>query len=327
VVVVWLGLALFVLAWVFDIAGIQSVVPLWLPFAIAVGLELQLFINGMRATPARSPSRGRLPSRADRERYGYAGEADELLLVREGGRELWIPYSGERPDEVEALIREVEREAPDEDDDGDEDEPLLDEPPRWRTPLRRLIVGTGVISALAAFVWIAGNRGWEGIDETTRAEATSRFSVEASRIAGKQVEIRCDEAGEYVGAVQHADGVAEVGGRLAYLTPERCYDLYELAFKGEFSSNQTGRALAVLAHEAWHLRGLRDEGVIECYAFQTGVELGRNLGLSEKTARQLMRQQLAENALHGSGNLEYLVPAECKNDGALDLDRTSSAFP
>ncbi len=47
---------------------------------------------------------------------------------------------------------------------------------------------------------------------------------------------------------------------LAYLTPERCLALYRLAFKGEVKSSQTARAIAVLAHEAWHLLGVRDEG-------------------------------------------------------------------
>ena len=81
--------------------------------------------------------------------------------------------------------------------------------------------------------------------------ASARFSSEASRIVGRPVQIRCDESGDYVGAVQHADGVAAVGGRLAYLTPERCFDLYRLAFEGEISFSQMARALAVpLAHEA-----------------------------------------------------------------------------
>jgi hypothetical protein len=318
-------LAAFVLAWVFDLAGIRSIVPLWLPFAIAVGLELQLFINGLRAAPARSISRGRLPSDLDRERYGYGSEAEELLLVRDRDRELWIPYSGEREEEVDALIAEAERETESETESGDE--PIVESRVPRRTAVRRLLVGVGFIAVLAAVVWFAGNRGWDGLDSATRAAATARFSAEASRIVGRQVEIRCDEAGEYVGAVQHADGVAEIGGDLAYLTPERCHDLYQLAFNGDYSSTQTGRALAVLAHEAWHLRGLQDEGATECYALQSGVELGQRLGLSEKTARQMMRQQLAENVLHARGSLEYLVPEDCRDGGELDLDPSSSAFP
>ena len=91
--------------------------------------------------------------------------------------------------------------------------------------------------------------------------------------------------------------------------------------------SQTSRALAVLAHEAWHLRGVQDEGTTECYALQSGVQVGRRLGLAEDTARQMMRQQLAENALRGAGSFEYVVPAECRDGGGLDLDPSSTTFP
>ena len=177
-------------------------------------------------------------------------------------------------------------------------------PPRGR--LRGLLAGVAVIAALAAVAWLVDSRsGWNGLDADERAAATERFSAEASRIVGRPVEIRCDESGEIVGFVQHTEGIAEVGGRLAYLTPERCHELYELAFDGD-TSGGTARAISVLAHEAWHLRGERDEGTTSCYAFQTGVELGRRLGLSEERARQLMRQALAENAGPGT-SLEYRV--------------------
>ena len=206
-----------------------------------------------------------------------------------------------------------------------------DEAPRDRdfwAPVRRLLVGLGVIGALALVFWLVESRtGWDSLSVETRAEAQDRFSEEASWIAEKPVRIRCDESGEYVGAVQHADGVAAVGGDLAYLTPERCLDLYRLAFEGEARGSQTARALAVLAHEAWHLRGVRDEGTTECYAVQSGVELGRRLGLSEDAARQMMRQQLAENAGRSGATAEYLVPPECRDGGSLDLRPGSTRFP
>ncbi len=169
---------------------------------------------------------------------------------------------------------------------------------RRRRPLRRFLAGLTIIGALALILWLAESRtGWDALDADTRAEAAARFSDEASRIAARPVTIDCDESGDYVGAVQHADDVAAVGGDLAYLTPERRLDLYRLAFKREVTSSETARAFAVLAHEAWHLGGVRDEGTTECYALQAGVEIGQRLGLSEDTARRMMRQQLAENAL------------------------------
>ena len=87
------------------------------------------------------------------------------------------------------------------------------------------------------------------------------------------------------------------------------------------------RALAVLAHESWHLRGIRDEGRTECYALQSGVTLGERLGLSSETAAQMMRAQLVENSALIGGASEYRIPAECHEGGALDLEPARSSFP
>jgi hypothetical protein len=312
------GLAVFVLAWLFGPYALRSAVPLWLAFLIALGLELHFFLGWRTRRPDRTPQQ------VDRERYGYFHETDDLLLVRRGDEELWIPYSGETATEVDALIAEAREQQ--EQEGGAVAEPLPVR--RRRPPVRQFLVGLGVIAALATIAWVADSRGgWDGLDPDTRAEAAGLFSAEASRLAGHAVTIRCDDSGGFIGAVQHADGVAAVGGRLAYLTPERCLDLYRLAFKGEVRFSQTARSLAVLAHEAWHLRGVRDEGTTECYALQSGVELGQRLGLSEATARQMMRQQLAENALRRGAGVEYLLARGCRNGGSLDLKPSSSEFP
>ena len=256
--------------------------------AFLVALGLEVnFLLGALGRPP-APRPDRGPQEIDRERFGYLG---------------W-------PEDEE-----------DEEDWAEEDESI------W-PPVRRFLVGLGLIAALALVFWFVESRsGWGSLSVDTRTEAQNRFSEEASRIVGKPVRIRCDEEGAFVGAIQHADGVATVGGELSYLTPERCYDLYRLAFDGEVTFSQTARAIAVLAHESWHLRGVADEGTTECYALQSGVELGQRLGLSEGTARQMMRQQLAENAGRTGSSSEYLVPPECKDGGRLDLDPESSDFP
>ena len=319
------GLVVFVLVWLFGPYALRSAVPIWLPFLIALGLELHFFIGGLRPPPARRADRG--PQADDIERYGYVDDA-ELLLVREGDEEHWIPYSGETDEELSALIAEARE---NQEEEEEEAAPAIAADPerrRLRPRLRRLVVGLGLIGALALIFWIVEERtGWNGLDASTRAAATARFSEEASRVAMKSVTIRCDESGDYVGAVQHADGVAALGGDLAYLTPERCLDLYRLAFKGEVRSSQTARALAVLAHEAWHLRGVSDEGTTECYALQTGVEIGQRLGLSADTARRTMRQQLVENASRGQASPDYRVPPDCREGGRLDLNPDIARFP
>jgi hypothetical protein len=273
----WIRVALvvFVVAWLFDLAGLQDAVPIWVVFLIALGLELNFFVNALRPAPLRRPDRG--PQPVDRERFGFP-----------------------LPEELEG-------------EDAWEELPELEPVPARRSAIRQVLVGLGVIAALALVIWIVDSgTGWDGLDSDQKTEALERFSDEASVIAGKPVRILCDESGEFVGAVQHADGIAEVGGDLAFLTPERCFDLYELAFDGDIQGAQTGRAIAVLAHEAWHLHGLRDEGVTECRALQSGVALGQRLGLSEGRARQLMRQQLVENQLRRGSALEYRVPADCR---------------
>ena len=133
-----------------------------------------------------------------------------------------------RPQEIDRQRYGFEPELEDElDDDWPEPEPRS-------AAIRRFALGLGVIAALVAVVWFVDARtGWSSIDGDRRVVAVARFSDEASRIAEKPVSIRCDEARDYVGSVQHADGVALVGGELAILTPEVCNDLYRLAFEGD----------------------------------------------------------------------------------------------
>lgn len=227
-----------------------------------------------------------------------------------------------RPQEVDRLRYGFPEEG---EEPGDELEPA---PPPRRSPLVSFAVGLGLIAALLGAVWLVESRtGWDALEREVRVAASARFSEEASRIAGKPVTIHCDEGRDFVGAVQDADGVAVVGGDLAYLTPEICLELHRLAFEGESRGARTARAIAVLAHEAWHLRGVRDEGETECYALQSGVEVGRRLGLSDEEAQRMMRQQLTENALRRGGGIEYRIPAECRDGGRLDLRPGDSRFP
>jgi hypothetical protein len=322
-VLVRIALVAFVLAWIFGPYELQAAVPVWVPFLVALGLELHFFAGGLRPPATRRSDRG--PQDADLDLYGY-GEADELLLVRDGANEIWVPYAGESAEEVEELIADA-RTLPEDEEDEEEAEPAL-EVRRSRRALRRLLAGLVLIAALAAVFWFVESRtGWNGLSEDARATATARFSREASVVAGKPVTVRCDESGKFVGAVQHADGVALVGGTLAYLTPERCLALYRLAFEGKVDSTRTGLAIAVLAHESWHLRGVADEGTTECYALQSGVQLGEDLGLSRGTAERLMRAQRVESTLRGRQNPAYTLPPECRDGGRLDLDPASRWFP
>ena len=305
--VVRVALVMLVFAWILGPDELRKTVPLLLVFALALGLEVQFLVNALRGGSRRVPDRS--PQEIDRDRYGFDREPDELVVVEEGDFETWLAFSEQT------------------EDTDSEDESFVYER-RARSPVRGFLVGLGILAALAAVAWIAESRtGWSSLDGDARLSAVERFSGEASRIAQKPVSIGCDEARDYVGYVQHADGVAIVGGDRAYITPEICFALYRLAFEDDVRGSQTARAIAVLAHEAWHLRGESDEGTTECYALQTGVDLGRRLGLDEGTARSMMAQQLAENTLRGLGSLDYRVSGECRDGGRLDLDPDGGAFP
>ncbi len=87
-------------------------------------------------------------------------------------------------------------------------------------------------------------------------------------------------------------------------------------------------AVTVLAHEATHLRGIRNEATTECYALQEGAALGTRLGLSPAVAHELMQSQLDRDLGNRSvERLGYRLPAECRNGGALDLRPEDATFP
>jgi hypothetical protein len=298
-----LAAVVFIVAW-FLLPELRRWIPPWLPFLALLALEANFLVAGLRERGAPPAPRGRSPQETDIDELG-GEEWLEPVLVEVGGQQVWIPVADE---EAEPKPRGT-----------------LRRPRRLLGPLE----GLAVLVALAAvlFVFVPAG-GWASLDAAAQARTQERLSIEASRIAGHQARVHCDAEGKAVGVVQHSDGLAEVGGANAFLTPAICYRLHGLAFDGdEGSFSQTARAIAVLAHEAWHLRGVRNEGVVNCYAFQSGVALGRRLGLSPGTAAQMMRQQLAENALSARSAPAYLVPAGCHDGGSLDLSPGSSRFP
>ncbi len=287
-----------VLAWFF-VPVLRRSIPAWLPFLAFAALEAQFLLAGLRERGAPRRPRGRAPQETDVEELGGPEWLEPVLFEAEN-HQVWVPADVERG-------------------------------PRVVRPRRRLLPrleGVLVLAGLALLLVLLPEGGWHGLDDAEQARTEARLSAEAARIAGHPARIRCDGQGEAVGIVQHADGVAEVGGTNAFLTPEICFRLYRLAFKDdEGAFSQTARAIAVLAHESWHLRGESDEGVTNCYAFQSGVELGRRLGLPDGTAARMMRQQLAENPIQAKSAPAYLVPGECRNGGRFDLAPAVTRFP
>jgi hypothetical protein len=269
------GVLALVVGYFFLPYEVQTVIPVWLVFLLALGLEVQFFVGGWlqahRGEPRGPVDRG--PQPRDIEELGT--RYDE-----------WEPVSLFPSDWYS--------------------KPIAAARPYWRYVAETL----GALAVVAVILFFAVRpSGWDAVSSADQARAEAVFSREAGRIAGHPVQITCDESGQQVGYVQDADGLAEVGGDEAFLTPAICDTLYQLAFKDRVQSfDRTARAIAVLAHEAQHLRGVRNEGLTTCYGLQSGVQLGVNLGLSESRARAMMREQLAQPP----PTPEYRVPSNCR---------------
>jgi hypothetical protein len=286
-----IALVILLVAWFFSPPSWRYAVPLWLPFLVALAVEVEFAVGGFVRTARALPrERSRAPQQVDLERFGWREEEPE-----------------------------------------DDDPAFWASPPvpRARSTWRRRVAASVVVLAFVALVaWgVSVRRGWSSLDGATQARFERVLSQQASRIAGHPATIVCDTKGRHVGAVQESDGLAEVGGGIAWLTPGNCYRLYRVLDHRDTSSfGPTGRAIAVLGHEAWHLKGVADEGLANCYAFQSGVEIGRRLGLSDGRARSLMRAQLADNAADSAADPRYLVPSGCRDGGRYDLHPRSSRF-
>jgi hypothetical protein len=292
ILAVRLSLVAAIVAWFFSPPDWRYAIPLWLPFLVAVALEVEFAVGGLLRVSRQLPrERGRAPQRADLERFGWDGEPPD-----EEDPEFWASTAVPR---------------------------------RRGSMVQRAAVSAAVVAfvGLVAF-GISVRRGWSSLDHRTQAHVEQVLSREASRIAGHAAVVRCDTRGDHVGVVQEADGVAEVGGQEAWLTPAICFQLHRVIDRHDTHSfSPTGRALAVLAHESWHLRGVANEGLANCYGFQSGVQIGIRLGLPASLARDVMREQLADNAADAARTPAYLVPSGCSDGGRYDLHPASSRFP
>ena len=83
-------------------------------------------------------------------------------------------------------------------------------------------------------------------------------------------------------------------------------------------------AVHTLTHEAWHLRGVKDERITECYAIQTDEIVAARLGASPSLARAIAHYYTTEKYTQLSSN--YQTPA-CRNGGRYDLNRGSRVWP
>jgi hypothetical protein len=271
---------------------LQAAIPFWLPFVVLAAMEIEFIVQGLRerrfGAPQRSASR-RLPG-ADDADLGW------VETVSDDGEQVLVAAPPRRPR-------------------------------RSGLPLA-IVVTVGV----ALFAWayrVDRDAGWPSLSPVDRARAERRFTAEAARIAGHSVTVRCDDGYSFTGVGSDAAGVAFIPRSLAYLEPSVCRSLYRLTFEHRVGArDDAALAITVLAHEAVHLRGIRNEAETECFALQEGVLLGRRIGLGERTARTLMHAQRDRDLSDQSvARLDYRLPPGCRNGGSLDLRPGDPSFP
>ena len=284
----------FVAAWLFS-EHLQRLVPFWIPFALLLAAEVELAVRGWRerGAPIAAPDalrERRLPGADDADLgWGEVVEDDEGGLV-------WTPP-----------------------------------PPRAARGRRSttIVIGAALLVVFVLAARTSREHTWSGLPAQSRARTEARLNAEAARIAERPVTVHCDDGYLYTGIGSDALGVAFIGRGLAYLDPAACRDLHDLVFEDEGAEREaTAEAILVLAHEAVHLAGERDEGVTECKALQKGVPLGERLGLSDGRAHAAMKslyvRSLAERSIT---RVSYRLPEECVAGGRLDLRPADERFP
>lgn len=106
-------------------------------------------------------------------------------------------------------------------------------------------------------------------------------------------------------------GLTYISRAEIHLSPRACELLRARDYDG----------VLTLAHEAWHVTGIRDEATVNCYAQQTITVVAVALGAMEASAR----------ALQASGPpTDPRAPyysAECRENGKLDLSPADGRWP
>jgi HAMP domain-containing protein len=169
-----------------------------------------------------------------------------------------------------------------------------------------------------------------------------RLANIAAVIAGHDVEIACPGTLATLTEVSATDGsvVFSPDGRPAKeakLSSKTCKTLRGflhgrvsglgcLSRHGACSTKVREAAIAVnvLSHEAWHLAGVRDEAVAQCYALQSNADTAMRLGATQDDANAIAGFILRE--------VQPALPADyrsrdCFDDGPLDLHRDRPVWP
>lgn len=181
-------------------------------------------------------------------------------------------------------------------------------------------VGIGVVMVVAGLL---------GVLEFRAQAAERKFGAVASEIAGRPVSVRCEgffgdlvAIGPELGSVRfNADGTP---GDRTDLVAEACDDLKRYARGDRRPRPDTATAVHVLAHEAVHLEGFRNEAETECRSLQRTTRTAMLLGATREQGEALTR--LYHRAVYPFLPDAYRSP-DCVDGGPYDENPDSTEFP
>jgi hypothetical protein len=177
-------------------------------------------------------------------------------------------------------------------------------------------------------------RAWQEAKVPDRAATPfeRRLGEIASVVAGRSVQVRCEDFSN--GNPVEPGGVVQFRrtrpADFARIRPDECTRLTR--FPGSsvgaaacFARHRCSRnifeaaeAVTVLAHESYHLHGVRSEAVTQCYAMQAVPRVARALGAAEDDSRALATLEYVGGYPLMPDN--YRSP-DCRPFGKLDLTR------
>jgi hypothetical protein len=145
----------------------------------------------------------------------------------------------------------------------------------------------------------------------------SRLGEIASLVAGRPVEVRCEEVS--TGTIEEPGGIVQFKGDApadyTRIRPDVCTAILRFIRAPDAPRLDSAVALKVLAHESFHLRGIKVEAVAECYAMQAVPRVARALGGAEPDAQEMAS---AVYDLTYSGMPPLYRSPDCRPGGPLD---------
>jgi hypothetical protein len=177
-----------------------------------------------------------------------------------------------------------------------------------------------------------------------RADAHERrLSRIGSEIAGREVDVRCQGVFSHAididwkaGEVQFDDNgqpadwttlkrpICRRLARFPDAIDDEAFACVARRMPCDRDAAMLVHAVHILAHEAWHLRGVASEAAAECYAIQTEAGVARRLGAGAEQGQAVAEFYLRELYPHMP---QTYRSDDCRNGGALDLRPESSTWP